>query len=178
VNDTSKLLLTVVIGGTILGLGLSRTISPTMNLPSTADWRDRYRSSYSDASMQFVDAGPIDSTPAWGWPGARFGLYHAPDPVQPVDPRQYQTEYEAAEYETADYAVLPDVADDPIIARSAPPASPFATAAKLPPETLPAGQEAGSEPVASASPAASGITAPDSTEFAQPSPNSEVMTAL
>lgn len=68
-NDTSKLLLTVVIGGIMLGAGLSRHISTTMIAGPDDDWRDRYRSSYSDTSMRFIDAGPVDLNPSLPWPG-------------------------------------------------------------------------------------------------------------
>lgn len=84
VNDTSKLLLTVAVGGMLLGAGLSRYASPTMNQASAADWRERYRPSYSETSMQYVDAGPVDLTPSLAWPGAPFGL-HQPMMQMPAD---------------------------------------------------------------------------------------------
>lgn len=91
-NNTSKVLLTVAIGGTLLGAGLSRYASPTMNQASGSDWRELYRAAYSDTSMQLVDAGPIDLTPS-PWPGAPFGL-HAMNQA-PVDYGDYGAEYAA-----------------------------------------------------------------------------------
>lgn len=102
-NDTSKLLMTVAIGGVLLGAGLSGHV-PTMMKPGPeADWRERYRVSYSDHSMQYTDSGPIDLSPALAWPGAsptlqpamfQEPLYQNPhyygdgyDPVEVAPPR-------------------------------------------------------------------------------------------
>lgn len=104
-NDPSKLLLTVAIGGTLLGAGLSRYASPTMNQAPGSDWRERYRAAYPDTSMQYVDAGPIDLTPSLAWPGGPFGP-HAMSQA-PVD---YGPDYRA-EY-AADLAPMGDGTED------------------------------------------------------------------
>lgn len=100
-NDTSKLLLTVTLGGIVLGTALSRNVSTSMNAAPDAEWRERYRASYSDTSMQFVDLGPVDLGPSTPWPGARFAM----GVESPYD------RYNPKEGDYADPAMAPEPAD-------------------------------------------------------------------
>lgn len=86
-NETTKLLLTVAIGGTVLGAGLSGYVPTIMKPGPEADWRDHYRPAYSDSSMQYVDAGPIDLSPTMTWPGAPG--YQQTMFQEPLDQRAY-----------------------------------------------------------------------------------------
>lgn len=147
-NDTSKLLLTVVIGGTILGAGLSRHVSTLMNPGPESDWRDRYRSSYSDSAVQFVDAGPIDLSPALPWPGGPFGPYAAMAQA-PID---YGPEYGAG-YRIDDYTIPRDAAEELAASYDAQPPAPVADAVHEAATTATVLQQAADPPTAEAPPA-------------------------
>lgn len=150
-NDTSKLLLTVVIGGTLLGAGLSRYASPTMNQAPGSDWRERYRAAYSDTSMQYVDAGPIDLTPSLTWPGGPFGLHamsQAPLDYGPDYGARYAADLALMSNDTGDGTedLVTDPASEP--ETPAPPVQQALQAAVVAAETLdhPSGEPANSAP--------------------------------
>lgn len=106
-KDTSKLLLTVAVGAIMLGLGLSQHISPAMNQASGPDWRERYRAAYSDTSMQYVDAGPIDLTPSLSWPGGPFGRQ-----AMMQAPLDHGSDYGAEYYSATELAMAGDGTED------------------------------------------------------------------
>lgn len=77
-QQTSKLFLAILGGGVLLGGVLGKMSAPAMQFAAPPDWRDRYRTTYSDTSMQFVDAGPVDLAPPFVWAGMRSGLGDQP----------------------------------------------------------------------------------------------------
>lgn len=100
--DTSKLLLSVVVGGIVLGAGLSHYASPHMNAAPEAEWRERYRPSYDDASMHYVDAGPVDASPLLPWPGATGARYQPA--VFPEDYASVEEDYASVEHADTEFA--------------------------------------------------------------------------
>jgi hypothetical protein len=65
-QDTSKLMLTAVAAGVLLGAGLSRLSAPVMKFAPEPDWRSRLQPEFSATPLQFVDSGPQDLRPI-GW---------------------------------------------------------------------------------------------------------------
>lgn len=72
-HDSSKLTLTILGGGLLLGATLGHMASPAMQFAAHPDWRERYRADYSAAPDAFVDPGPQDLTPLLPPPG--YGLW-------------------------------------------------------------------------------------------------------
>lgn len=105
-KQSSKLLLAVMTGGIVLGAGLARYASPTMNFAPSSDWRERYRTPYSDQSMQFVDTGPIDLSPALPPFGANASLLYA----RPYE-AYYSSDEPPAELGREDEAIVDTPAD-------------------------------------------------------------------
>jgi hypothetical protein len=68
-QNSSKLTLTILGGGLLLGATLGHMASPAMQFASHPDWRDRYRADYSATPDAFVDQGPQDLTPFMAAPG-------------------------------------------------------------------------------------------------------------
>lgn len=69
-QDTSKLMLTIVAGGVLMGAWLGQLASPVMQFAPEPEWRtrltERFEANFSASPLQFVDAGPQDLNP-FGW---------------------------------------------------------------------------------------------------------------
>jgi hypothetical protein len=72
-QDSSKLIVTILGGGLLLGATLGHMASPAMQFSAHPDWRERYRADYSAAPDLFVEAGPQDLTPLVSPPGRGWG---------------------------------------------------------------------------------------------------------
>jgi hypothetical protein len=90
-----KLIVPIIAGGILLGAGMARYANPVMKFAERPTWLSATGSGYSTATMQFVDAGPEDLSPAWPAPGqvpywvrtSETSAWRDPQPVaEPVEP--------------------------------------------------------------------------------------------
>jgi hypothetical protein len=83
--NTSKLMLTILPSGILLGAVIAQMASPQMKFAEQPDWRSRYAPSYSSSPMQFVDALPEEVSPAWYGPSYIGPTTYSPTYAAPPD---------------------------------------------------------------------------------------------
>lgn len=87
-QDTSKLMLTIVAGGVLLGLWVGQLSSPVMQFAAQPEWRDRLQPSFSSTPLQFANAGPEDLRPFGPAPGIVPAAYaREVTTTLPISPR-------------------------------------------------------------------------------------------
>ena len=108
-QDTSKLMLTVVAGGVLMGAALSRMASPAMQFAAQPDWRQRYHADFSATPWQFSASLPEDLNPL-GWTAGAMGV--AQPAVEASRPVTYEDAYaDEPAIDNAVYQAGEDAAD-------------------------------------------------------------------
>lgn len=147
-RDASKVIFTVLLGGTLLGAALSRMADPVMQFAAQPDWRARFQTSFAADPLQPVETGPEDLRP-YGWtPGFLIAANAAePEPYvsMPPDHGAAAYAYEAANDRTSDDPndAASDEAGDPAAPDHAAVAE-TQTAVSAPPPAPPSADVAGS----------------------------------
>ena len=90
-RNASKIVLTVAVGGAMLGTVLSRMAEPVMQFAAAPDWRARFQTGFSATPLQSVDTGPQDLQP-FGWTP---GLLTAASAAEPLPVRQSEMDLAA-----------------------------------------------------------------------------------
>lgn len=110
-QDASKLMLTIVAGGVLMGAALSRMATPTMQFAAQPEWR-QHQHDFSATPWQFSASLPEDLSPL-GWTAGAFASSQSSDFVQaaaevtyPDEPIFDEAVYTASEDAAATAAML------------------------------------------------------------------------
>jgi hypothetical protein len=109
-----KLMLTVLGGGTALGLLFGASIDTRMKPPPEPPWRQTFHppAPSSNESYRFVDAGPQDLSPTWYVDRTPTWKRHREDRLPDYAPLQYTEYTEYTELPAPEPALAP-APDDP-----------------------------------------------------------------